>query len=273
MKKNIKTMSRDGKLTIAAAILAFLGITIVGTTLVNKANRNAVVTVTESELKTYKAIPQIPSTTRPVKIKNYKLNLNSFNVVYVFDEIGINSYAIARDISEKAKIGPVYLVLNSPGGSVMDGALIISAMESAANPVHTICIGMCASMAAMIFEHGSKRLMVDRSILMFHNASAGVRGELTKMNSRLATLNRFILKLENYVADRAQIPYAVYRQHSDEEWWTDAEDSIANGLADGLVSLNSSGSDLLFETQQFQFKVKKDEQTTRSDRYFDVIWL
>ena len=85
---------------------------------------------------------------------------------------------------------PMYVFIDSPGGSVLSGAQIISAIQAAKGPVNTLCVGICASMAAMIHQFGTNRLVLDRSFLMFHPASGGAEGEVDKMYSRLTTIRQ-----------------------------------------------------------------------------------
>jgi ATP-dependent Clp protease protease subunit len=151
-----------------------------------------------------------------------------------------NSSALVSDIhrmNEESSKAPILLVIDSPGGSVMDGAKVISAIESSRRPVLTVCYGLCASMAAMIHQYGTKRLMVDRSILMFHNASGSVEGEVTKMISHLTFVNDYVNKMDRYVAHRANMNFSDFSKLQASEIWIDAEDSY--GLySDQTISLN-----------------------------------
>jgi ATP-dependent Clp protease protease subunit len=133
---------------------------------------------------------------------------------------------------------PIYIVLNSPGGSVLDGAAVITALESAKGPVYTVCNQMCASMAAMIFEHGTQRFAVDRSFIMMHPASGGAQGEVDKMVSRLTAVQRYVGKMEAFIANRAGISFERYKQLSGIEFWIDSEDAVNNGLADKVVAIS-----------------------------------
>lgn len=120
--------------------------------------------------------PEALLVTLPVFDKQVKyLNLVEDQTVEIYGEINESSEAIAQKITSLAAKGkPIYLLINSPGGSVMDGALIISAIEASKAPVYTICTQLCASMAALIHQYGHTRYMVDRSILMFHPAAGGL---------------------------------------------------------------------------------------------------
>lgn len=132
----------------------------------------------------------------------------------------------------------IYLLIDSPGGSVFDGSQILTVIDNSKVPVHTVCIGTCASMAAMIFSHGKTRLMVDRAILMYHGAAGGVSGDVKKMLSLLSFIDNFIKKQNTYTAGRAGMSVEELERIEDRELWLDGEDAVAMKLADGLVSLH-----------------------------------
>ncbi len=190
-----------------------------------------------------KSIPSVsvPAPASPTVGKNNKsvtkLDLPKDRTVLIYGEINQNNEQTVQDILALGKSSePMYIVLKSPGGSVLDGAMIISAIEAATGPVYTICDTLCASMAALIFEHGTGRYMVDRSFVMFHPASGGAQGEVDKMVSRMTTIQKFIGKMEAYVAQRANITFERYKQLSGVELWIDSEDAVSSGFADALVS-------------------------------------
>lgn len=160
------------------------------------------------------------------------------SVVYITGEINENAYSVVQQIQKKGLTEKaIYLVIDSPGGSVIDGARIISAMESSKAPVNTICMSMCASMAAIIHQYGVKRLMVDRSFLMFHNAAAGLNGALPQMRTRLNFLERYVTKMDARIARRAGLSPEQFMSMFQSEMWLDAEDSTNSRFADGIVNV------------------------------------
>lgn len=182
------------------------------------------------------------------KFKLKELNLSNNRQVYVYGIIDSgNSSLIAKQILYLGKSPePLTVIINSPGGSVVDGAEIISAMEAAKGPVNTLCVELCASMAAMIHQYGTNRLMINRALVMFHPASGGLEGEVDKMSSRLGTLKRYIGKMEANVAKRAKISYDEYKRLSGVELWLDAEDAVNQGFADSIVFVRGADAEKLY---------------------------
>lgn len=129
---------------------------------------------------------------------------------------------------------PILLYINSPGGSVLAGGLIIDAMEASRRPIDTVCTSACISMGFYVFEHGSKRLMFSHAILMAHEMSAGVDGDLGHMQSMVGVLVRLSARYERETAALAQISEVEYRAHIAANWWLLSDEAIAAHLADGL---------------------------------------
>jgi ATP-dependent Clp protease, protease subunit len=198
----------------------------------------------------------VEATTLPITISNKvspvlklkELSLASSRQVYITGEIESNAAQIAKQILILGRSAePMTIIINSPGGSVIDGAEIISAIEAAKGPVNTLCVELCASMAAMIHSYGTNRLMLNRSIVMFHPASGGLEGEMDKMYSRISILKRYVGKMELNVAKRAHISYEQYKALSGVELWLDAEDAVNSGFADQVVFVRGADSEKLYQ--------------------------
>jgi len=195
------------------------------------------------------ATPTVANKAIKVKATTLKeLNLDDSRQVYVYGVIDeTTAPTVAQQILELGKDpSPINILINSPGGSVLDGAEIISAMQAAKGPVNTVCVQICASMAAMIHSYGTKRLMIDRSLVMFHPATGGVEGEVDKMYSRLGSLKDYIGDMELNAANRAGMDYHDYKAHSGIEMWLSARDAIKGGFADEIVFVRGSSGAKLF---------------------------
>jgi ATP-dependent protease ClpP protease subunit len=92
-------------------------------------------------------------------------------------------------------------------------------------------------MAAIIHQYGKERFMVNRSLLMFHPAAGGLQGSVDQMRSRLGMIDRYVNKMDAYIAKRAGIPYDRFMVAILTEVWIDAEDSLALHFADKIVNV------------------------------------
>lgn len=175
------------------------------------------------------------------------LDLRNANVTYMTQEVGTDSVnAVLADMEKfnNKNNNPIYLILDTPGGSVIEGARLITAMQTSKNPVYGIDTGLAASMGFMILEHAAKRLAVPKAILMAHPASIGMgfQGELDKAVSRLAFLKRFVDKMDRYVAIRAGVTYEAFKLKTSSEYWLDSEDALAANYLDAIVAIKLPSS-------------------------------
>lgn len=194
--------------------------------------------------------PQILNNTTNIvdktKYKTSKYNrydLSPLRTVFIVGEI--NSFLSDSVATQINTMGadksdePVIVVIDSPGGSVIDGAKVVTAIEQSRAPVYTVCVRLCASMAAIIHSYGTKRMATNRSILMYHNASGGAQGELEKMLSALNMMKKFVDKFVNNIVARSTLSFSEYQTMADHELWIDAEDALKYKLLDAIVVLDN----------------------------------
>lgn len=128
-----------------------------------------------------------------------------------------------------------YLVITSPGGSVVAGAKLISYMDASPMEVDTVCEVICASMAAHIHQAGKQRYMVDRSILMFHPASGGTQGTIEQMLSQLTMFKGFVDRFDANAARRSGTDFAKFKSLISQELWMDSQTALSYKFTDGLA--------------------------------------
>lgn len=146
---------------------------------------------------------------------------------------------------------PIYLVFDSPGGSIGDGLDLLAFAKTLSN-VHTISM-YSASMAAFLVEAlPGKRYITDDGYLMFHRAKGSFQGqfEVGEVESMLQLAKKLVLKLEKKVAARLGIPLAVYKNYAKDEWWLDADDAIKYKAADAIVDIYCTPSLIKSEDSQ-----------------------
>jgi ATP-dependent Clp protease protease subunit len=220
-------------------VVGVIGLTVAGTMAFSTYQDNQ--KLPDISSRPSESIPAIEAPNTKGEVKLHNLDLNKGNVVLLVDEVNTDTVNVAieriRNFNNEFPGKPIYLLLDSPGGSVLDGARLISTMQASKSPVNTVCLQICASMAAMILEYGKERYAVDRSIVMFHPASISgmISSELDKVVSRYQFLQRYVDKMDRYVAARSGSTYESFKARSNRELWIDAEDALANNLIDKIV--------------------------------------
>lgn len=195
---------------------------------------NVPIVGTRTELNKLSKVEESTKVVKTIKVDPKRTVRIDFPIGY-FEPIDTE---VKEQLSELGKSKePIFVLLNSPGGSVDVGNEIVSLMQAADGPVYTVCVGLCASMAAIILEHGTKRFALDRATIMFHDASGGARGSLGEMNSLLQFYRRGIEKTNRYIAERSNMKYETFMELQKDNLWIDAEDAKALNLVDDLVRL------------------------------------
>jgi len=227
---------------ILTGIIGLIGVIILPNMLKNNKSINKtteVSVVLDATVLSVSKYDSLSANKKTVKI----LNIDKNRTILISGEISDDVIEISnkiKQLNDESK-NPIYIVLYSPGGSVLAGSQVINAMETSRAPIYTVCKVLCASMAAIIHQYGTKRYMFDRSIIMFHQASAGTQGSIGQMNAMLGMLTRYIYKTESEVAKRWGISLAEYQQRTASEYWLDSQEALAANVADGLVDFDTTG--------------------------------
>jgi ATP-dependent Clp protease protease subunit len=129
---------------------------------------------------------------------------------------------LALDQMEKKRI---QVWINSPGGSVMDGYNMYTAMLKTKTKVDTYCVGICASMAAVLFQAGRRRYMADYGVLMYHNPFGG---------SDDKTLNAMKDSLVKMICTRSGMAEEEMGKMMDRTTWIPASEALTKGLCDEI---------------------------------------
>lgn len=131
----------------------------------------------------------------------------------------------------------IKLYVNSPGGSVTAGLAIIDTMNHVKNPIATVCVGIAASMGAVILACGDKgkRFALPNAEVMIHQPMGGVEGQA----SDIAISAKHILKtrdtLYRILADASGKTTAQIEKDSDRDYFMSAEEAKKYGLIDKVL--------------------------------------
>jgi ATP-dependent Clp protease, protease subunit len=130
----------------------------------------------------------------------------------------------------------VTFIINSPGGSVVDGLSILDAMKASKVKINCVVMGMAASMAAITLEYCNERYATENSSIMFHRAAGGLQGSVNQMQSRLSAFMRIMDGVESKVAARLGMPLGEYRNLSNNEiWLINSKEAVAAKAIDEVA--------------------------------------
>ncbi|MCL2486114.1 MAG: ATP-dependent Clp endopeptidase proteolytic subunit ClpP [Oscillospiraceae bacterium] len=131
----------------------------------------------------------------------------------------------------------VCLYINSPGGSVTAGLGIYDTMNYVKCDVSTICVGMAASMGALLLAAGTKgkRLALPNAEIMIHQPLGGTKGQATDIEIQANQIIKLKRKLNTMLSDATGKPYNVVAQDTERDNYMTAEEAAAYGLVDKVL--------------------------------------
>ena len=132
----------------------------------------------------------------------------------------------------------IFLYINSPGGSVSGGLAIYDTMQYLRAPVSTICIGMAASMAAVLLAAGSqgKRFALPNSRIMIHQGSAGFRGNVPDIEIAARETLNLTNKLTEILAEHTGQPFEKVKADTQRDYYMTGIEAKEYGLVDEVLT-------------------------------------
>ena len=136
----------------------------------------------------------------------------------------------------------IQLYVNSPGGHIKDGLAIIDTMNFIKPEVSTICVGMAASMGAMILSSGAKgkRYSLTNSEVMIHQPLGGVEGQASDIEITAKNILRSREVLNKMLAKNTGQPLSKIEKDVDRNYWLNAEEAKKYGIIDAVITKNSA---------------------------------
>ena len=132
----------------------------------------------------------------------------------------------------------IHLYINSPGGSVTAGMAIYDTMQYIKCDVSTICIGMAASMGAFLLAGGAKgkRMALPNAEIMIHQPLGGAQGQATEIEIAAKHILKTKEKLNRILAENCGRDYEEIAADTERDNWKTAEEAVAYGLIDSVVT-------------------------------------
>ena len=134
---------------------------------------------------------------------------------------------------------PIYLYINSPGGSVTAGLAIYDTMQYVKSDVVTICVGLAASMGAFLLAAGTKgkRLALPHSRIMIHQPLGGTsQRQASDIEIEAKEILRIKDMLNHSMADMTGQPFAKIEKDTDRDYFLSAAEAKEYGLIDRVIA-------------------------------------
>jgi len=139
----------------------------------------------------------------------------------------------------------ISLYINSPGGVVTAGLALYDTMQYISCDVSTICLGQCASMAAVLLAAGApgKRYVLPNSRVMIHQPSGGAQGKQTDIAIAAREIELCRKQINGILAHHTGQPIDKINEDTERDNFMSAEEAVAYGLADQVITTRKASSD------------------------------
>ena len=131
----------------------------------------------------------------------------------------------------------IHMYINSPGGSVMAGLAIYDTMQLVKPDICTVCVGMAASMGAVLLGGGAKgkRTALPNSRIMIHQGSAGFSGTPSDIEIQVKLVLSFREKLTEIIAESAGRTIEQVTRDIDRDYWMTPKEGVEYGIIDEVL--------------------------------------
>ena len=128
----------------------------------------------------------------------------------------------------------IYMYINSPGGSVYDGLGIFDTMQHVKPDIHTVCVGLAASMGAFLLAAGTKgkRSSLRHSRIMIHQPLGGARGQASDIRIQADEILFLKERLNTELSERTGKDYETIKEDTDRDFYMSPNEAVEYGLID-----------------------------------------
>ena len=128
----------------------------------------------------------------------------------------------------------IYMYINSPGGSVYDGLGIFDTMQHVKPAIHTVCVGLAASMGAFLLAAGTKgkRSSLRHSRIMIHQPLGGARGQASDIRIQADEILFLKERLNTELSERTGKNYDTIKEDTDRDFYMSPNEAVEYGLID-----------------------------------------
>jgi ATP-dependent Clp protease protease subunit len=131
----------------------------------------------------------------------------------------------------------ISLYLNTPGGSVTAGMAIYDTMQYIKSPVSTICVGIAASMGAVLLSAGEKgkRLALPNSEILLHQVMGGAQGQAVDVEITAQHIVKIKNRLNHILSNHTGQNLKTIEKDTDRDFWLTADEAKKYGVIDKIV--------------------------------------
>ncbi len=153
------------------------------------------------------------------------------------DDVANTVIAQLLFLESEDKDKDIKIYINSPGGSVTAGLAIYDTMNYLKPDVTTICVGIAASMAAILLSAGAKgkRFCLPNAEVMIHQVMGGAEGQATDIKIRAEHILKLKSRLNDILSARTGQPLEKIDKDTDRDYFMSADEAKTYGIVDKII--------------------------------------
>jgi ATP-dependent Clp protease protease subunit len=131
----------------------------------------------------------------------------------------------------------IQLYINSPGGSVTEGLAIYDTIQHIKPDVSTVCVGLAASMGAVLLSAGTKgkRFSLPNSQIMLHQVMGGATGQAVEIEITAKQILKTKEQLNKILSDHTKQPLKKIEKDTDRDFYLTPQEAVGYGLIDSVI--------------------------------------
>jgi len=155
----------------------------------------------------------------------------------IVDQVANNIIAQFLFLDHEDSKRDIKLYINTPGGSVTAGLAIYDTMQHVKAPVSTICVGMAASMGAVLLAagHKNRRLALPNSEIMLHQVMGGAEGQATEIEITARQILKIKNKLNEILVKHTGQKMAKIEKDTDRDFYLSPQEAKQYGVIDEIL--------------------------------------
>ncbi len=157
---------------------------------------------------------------------------------------GLTAKRFEQELSAIGEIDEIHVLINSPGGSIIEALGIFNALARHKASVTTNNVGAAWSAASWILQAGDQRQASENSTTMIHNGQNIAMGDRRDFLKESEILEKLDSSMANIYAKRSGRKVDTFRKMMDDETWFNADEALSNKLIDTIIPTKSSVKNL-----------------------------
>jgi len=153
------------------------------------------------------------------------------------DQIANLTVAQLLYLESESSEKPIQMYINSPGGVIYSGLGVYDTMQYVGAPVATICVGMAASMGAVLLAAGEEgqRAALPNARVMIHQPMGGTQGQASDIQIQAEEVGWLKKRLYQILAHHTDQSFEQIEEDADRNYWMSAQQSREYGLIDNIL--------------------------------------